>query len=67
MILPGHTDYFRYRRMASFNLPTDQRDLIFSFHGRHPEIHEFYRNNTVRGAIIDLFSEIPGVLFHSQK
>eukprot|EP00400_MALV-I_sp_L67-5_P000259 gene259-750_t len=61
MILPGHTDYFRYRRMASFNLPTEQLDLIFSFHGRHPTVHEFYRNNTVRGAIIDLFSELPGV------
>ena len=26
-------DYFRYRRMAQFNLPTEQRTLLFNFHG----------------------------------
>lgn len=26
-------DYFRYRRMASYNLPTEQRSLLFNFHG----------------------------------
>ena len=26
-------DYFRYRRMAQYNLPTEQRTLLFNFHG----------------------------------
>ncbi|CAK9001376.1 Hypothetical protein (Fragment) [Durusdinium trenchii] len=37
LVIPGHTDFFRARRMASFNLPSEQRSLLFNFHGRDPQ------------------------------
>lgn len=61
IVLPGHTDYFRYRRMASFNKPTDQRSLLFNFHGRHPGLCDFYKDNVVRGKIMEVFMDVPGV------
>ncbi|CAJ1327330.1 unnamed protein product [Effrenium voratum] len=59
--VPGHTDYFRYRRMAMFNLPTDQRTLLLNFHGRHPGLNDLYKNNYVRGNIIRVFDGLEGV------
>eukprot|EP00928_Gymnodinium_smaydae_P004184 TRINITY_DN11452_c0_g4_i1.p1 TRINITY_DN11452_c0_g4~~TRINITY_DN11452_c0_g4_i1.p1 ORF type:complete len:520 (+),score=36.83 TRINITY_DN11452_c0_g4_i1:195-1754(+) len=61
IVLPGHTDYFRYRRMQEWNLPTERRTLLFNFHGRYPGLHELYRNNPVRGKIIEMFMGKPGV------
>eukprot|EP00746_Dinoflagellata_sp_MGD_P136192 gnl/MRDRNA2_/MRDRNA2_70167_c0_seq1.p1 gnl/MRDRNA2_/MRDRNA2_70167_c0~~gnl/MRDRNA2_/MRDRNA2_70167_c0_seq1.p1 ORF type:complete len:494 (+),score=53.39 gnl/MRDRNA2_/MRDRNA2_70167_c0_seq1:164-1645(+) len=61
VILPGHTDYFRYRRMMPYNKPTAQRQLLFNFHGRHPGLHHFYKDNYVRGNIIEIFTDKPGV------
>eukprot|EP00931_Biecheleriopsis_adriatica_P065210 TRINITY_DN39808_c0_g1_i1.p1 TRINITY_DN39808_c0_g1~~TRINITY_DN39808_c0_g1_i1.p1 ORF type:complete len:540 (+),score=90.61 TRINITY_DN39808_c0_g1_i1:68-1621(+) len=60
-VIPGHTDYFRYRRMREFNLPSEQRTLLFNFHGRHPGLNDLYKNNVVRGKIIEVFSGIEGV------
>eukprot|EP00434_Breviolum_minutum_P034370 symbB.v1.2.030419.t1/scaffold3427.1/size57037/1 len=60
-VIPGHTDYFRYRRMAQFNLPTEQRTLLFNFHGRHPGLNDLYKNNFVRGNIIRVFDGLEGV------
>lgn len=61
VIIPGHTDYFRYRRMRGFNEPSHKRRLLLNFHGRHPYMQHLggplYRNNTVRGSIIDMFSD----------
>jgi len=61
VVLPGHTDYFRYRRMRPYNLPTDQRILLFNFHGRHPSLNVLYKNNIVRGKIMEIFHGKPDV------
>lgn len=60
-VVPGHTDYFRYRRMAQFNLPTEQRTLLFNFHGRHPGLNDLYKKNFVRGNIMRVFDGLEGV------
>lgn len=61
VVLPGHTDYFRYRRMISYNRPTEERDILFNFHGRYPGLCHLYKNNVVRGKIIEVFHGKPGV------
>lgn len=39
------------------NLPSEQRDLLFNFHGRHPGFGpSYYKDNVVRGKIIDIFT-----------
>ncbi|CAE7451306.1 IRX7 [Symbiodinium sp. CCMP2592] len=60
-VVPGHTDYFRYTRMAKFNLPSEQRTLLFNFHGRHPGLNDLYKKNFVRGNIIKVFDGLEGV------
>ncbi|CAD7962843.1 unnamed protein product [Amoebophrya sp. A25] len=62
IMIPGHTDYFRARRMRSFDLPTEQRPLLFNFHGRHAYIPKVlgaanYAANTLRRALVDIFGE----------
>eukprot|EP00928_Gymnodinium_smaydae_P030285 TRINITY_DN22563_c0_g1_i1.p1 TRINITY_DN22563_c0_g1~~TRINITY_DN22563_c0_g1_i1.p1 ORF type:complete len:525 (-),score=33.80 TRINITY_DN22563_c0_g1_i1:50-1624(-) len=62
VILPGHADHFRYRRMIECNKPSDQRDLLFNFHGRHPGYGpSYYKDNYVRGNIIEVFTGKHGV------
>lgn len=62
VLIPGHVDFFRWRRMRSYNLPSEERQLLLNFHGRYPGIDErlggkLYENNTVRGAIMESFSD----------
>merc|ERR1712176_527393 len=61
IVVPGHVDYFRWRRMMAWNKPTEDRSLLFNFHGRHPGVHELYRRNWLRGKIVSLFSGKHGV------
>lgn len=61
LVIPGHTDFFRARRMASFNLPSEQRSLLFNFHGRHPGLNDLYKKNFVRGNIMRVFDGLDGV------
>ncbi|CAJ1415432.1 unnamed protein product [Effrenium voratum] len=62
LVVPGHVDYFRFRRMQEVNLPSEQRDILFNFHGRHPGFGpSYYKDNVVRGKIIDIFTGVPGV------
>mmetsp|Transcript_58959 Transcript_58959/g.164758 ORF Transcript_58959/g.164758 Transcript_58959/m.164758 type:complete len:524 (-) Transcript_58959:68-1639(-) len=62
VVLPGHPDYFRFRRMREVNRPSDERDLLFNFHGRHPGFGpSYYKDNRVRGKIIEIFTDKPGV------
>eukprot|EP00392_Amoebophrya_sp_AT5.2_P010030 g10061.t1 len=62
IVIPGHTDFFRARRMKKFDLPTQRRVLLFNFHGRHPYILEQlgranYEANSVRRGLVDLFGD----------
>ena len=64
IVIPGHTDYFRARRMRKWNLPTRNRDLMLVFHGRHPNIPSQlgaanYAANSVRRTIVEVFDENP--------
>ena len=55
---------FRYKKYTTLesrkhevNLPSEQRDLLFNFHGRHPGFGpSYYKDNVVRGKIIDIFT-----------
>eukprot|EP00913_Durusdinium_trenchii_P025167 g23626.t1 len=46
VVVPGHPDYYRFRRMREVNLPSEQRDLLFNFHGRHPGFGPSYYKET---------------------
>lgn len=61
VVVPGHPDHFRYRRMIEFNRPTAERSLLFNFHGRYPGLCHLYKDNIVRGKIIQIFHGKPGV------
>eukprot|EP00927_Polykrikos_kofoidii_P046920 TRINITY_DN41026_c0_g1_i2.p1 TRINITY_DN41026_c0_g1~~TRINITY_DN41026_c0_g1_i2.p1 ORF type:complete len:543 (-),score=81.06 TRINITY_DN41026_c0_g1_i2:129-1757(-) len=61
IVVPGHVDHFRWRRMAIWNKPTESRTLLFNFHGRHPGVHEFYKDNVVRGKVVSVFTGKPRV------
>mmetsp|Transcript_25662 Transcript_25662/g.51793 ORF Transcript_25662/g.51793 Transcript_25662/m.51793 type:complete len:513 (-) Transcript_25662:77-1615(-) len=61
VVLPGHTDYFRYRRMQALNRPSGERDILFNFHGRYPGLCNLYRDNVVRGKIMEVFFGKPRV------
>eukprot|EP00927_Polykrikos_kofoidii_P011303 TRINITY_DN14786_c0_g1_i1.p1 TRINITY_DN14786_c0_g1~~TRINITY_DN14786_c0_g1_i1.p1 ORF type:complete len:525 (+),score=78.07 TRINITY_DN14786_c0_g1_i1:124-1698(+) len=54
IIIPGHTDWARSRRMRLQNRPLEDRDILMTFHGRHPRNHNVYEQCTVRGKIMDL-------------
>lgn len=59
VLIPGHTDFFRYRLMLGHNLPSEERPLLLNFHGRHPGTGpSTYWNNTVRGSIISTFEPL---------
>ena len=38
-------------------LPPQNREMLLNFHGRHPGVHHFYANNTVRGSIVEVFKD----------
>lgn len=54
IIIPGHTDHARANTMLSHNQPTESRDILMTFHGRHPGNSEVYVDCAVRGAIMEL-------------
>jgi hypothetical protein len=35
ILIPGHTDHARLQAMQRQNRPSDQRDLLMTFHGSH--------------------------------
>ena len=35
ILIPGHTDHARLHAMRAKNRPTEQRDLLMTFHGSH--------------------------------
>lgn len=54
VLIPGHTDHARKRYMLKHNRPSAERDLLLTFHGRHPGAHESYGGCAVRGAVMEL-------------
>mmetsp|Transcript_52627 Transcript_52627/g.123124 ORF Transcript_52627/g.123124 Transcript_52627/m.123124 type:complete len:475 (-) Transcript_52627:95-1519(-) len=54
LVIPGHTDRERMQRMSGMNRPSAERTVFFNFHGRLPANHDYYQNNTVRGALMEL-------------
>eukprot|EP00933_Yihiella_yeosuensis_P051512 TRINITY_DN49466_c0_g1_i1.p1 TRINITY_DN49466_c0_g1~~TRINITY_DN49466_c0_g1_i1.p1 ORF type:complete len:579 (-),score=62.83 TRINITY_DN49466_c0_g1_i1:408-1982(-) len=60
IVIPGHLDLDRMDHIRRFNLPSNQRSLLFNFHGRLPVNHDYYENVTVRRAIT-MFENFPDV------
>lgn len=60
VIIPGHTDHARASEMLLHNRPTADRDLLVTFHGRHPGSHEVYSHCEVRGRIMEM-ADLDGV------
>eukprot|EP00928_Gymnodinium_smaydae_P096247 TRINITY_DN8458_c0_g1_i2.p1 TRINITY_DN8458_c0_g1~~TRINITY_DN8458_c0_g1_i2.p1 ORF type:complete len:552 (-),score=116.42 TRINITY_DN8458_c0_g1_i2:27-1682(-) len=54
VIIPGHTDHFRVRAMLQQNRPSEERDLLLTFHGRHPGNNEVYAKCQVRADVMAL-------------
>mmetsp|Transcript_22408 Transcript_22408/g.39935 ORF Transcript_22408/g.39935 Transcript_22408/m.39935 type:complete len:539 (+) Transcript_22408:181-1797(+) len=54
IIIPGHTDHARIQHMLLHNRPSSERDILMTFHGRHPGSHEVYSQCEVRGRVMDL-------------
>merc|ERR1712194_75217 len=54
VIISGHTDHARASEMRLLNRPTRDRDLLMTFHGRHPGSHDVYESCAVRGQIMEL-------------
>eukprot|EP00927_Polykrikos_kofoidii_P037262 TRINITY_DN31399_c0_g1_i1.p1 TRINITY_DN31399_c0_g1~~TRINITY_DN31399_c0_g1_i1.p1 ORF type:complete len:636 (-),score=111.11 TRINITY_DN31399_c0_g1_i1:119-1783(-) len=54
IVIPGHIDWDRLKDIKSRNRPSEERTLLFNFHGRVPDNHDYYASNKVRKAIVDL-------------
>lgn len=54
VIISGHTDHARAEEMRSHNRPTQERDLLMTFHGRHPDSHDVYESCVVRRQVMHL-------------
>eukprot|EP00929_Paragymnodinium_shiwhaense_P038453 TRINITY_DN20310_c0_g1_i1.p1 TRINITY_DN20310_c0_g1~~TRINITY_DN20310_c0_g1_i1.p1 ORF type:complete len:563 (-),score=62.91 TRINITY_DN20310_c0_g1_i1:404-2092(-) len=54
IIIPGHTDHHRAQTMLRHNRPSHERDLLMTFHGRHPESSEVYESCRVRADVVAL-------------
>ncbi|CAD7931511.1 unnamed protein product [Amoebophrya sp. A25] len=46
--IPGHLDEYRIMELRKWNLPSEERTLLFSFHGRTGNNHKYYQNVKVR-------------------
>ena len=55
VVIPGHLDKYRADEILKYNLPSEERTLLFSFHGRTASNHEYYENITVRSQIERFF------------
>eukprot|EP00401_Gymnodinium_catenatum_P005633 CAMPEP_0117611876 /NCGR_PEP_ID=MMETSP0784-20121206/82637_1 /TAXON_ID=39447 /ORGANISM="" /LENGTH=533 /DNA_ID=CAMNT_0005415369 /DNA_START=88 /DNA_END=1686 /DNA_ORIENTATION=+ len=51
VVIPGHIDWHRVKDIRRWNRPSNERELLFNFHGRMPANHEYYESNKVRGDI----------------
>ncbi|CAD7946205.1 unnamed protein product [Amoebophrya sp. A120] len=60
VIIPGHTDYARLEYMKKHDKPSQDRQLLATFHGRAPGGHTAYEHCAVRRKVMDL-SGFPGV------
>ena len=54
IIIPGHIDYARLQAMRRHNRPTEQRELILTFHGSHSGNKEVYEQCAVRDKVLEL-------------
>eukprot|EP00929_Paragymnodinium_shiwhaense_P032577 TRINITY_DN18029_c1_g2_i3.p1 TRINITY_DN18029_c1_g2~~TRINITY_DN18029_c1_g2_i3.p1 ORF type:complete len:639 (-),score=90.92 TRINITY_DN18029_c1_g2_i3:704-2500(-) len=61
IIIPGHTDYARIQYMRKQNKPSEERNLLLTFHGRAPGAHDAYHNCAVRGKIMEMATNGPHV------
>merc|ERR1719161_2163153 len=48
IVIPGHLDRDRMVQIRNKSRPSQERTLLFNFHGRLPINHDYYSNNTVR-------------------
>jgi len=60
VIVPGHTDHARAHEMLRHNRPSEERDLLMTFHGRHPGSHDVYRSCKVRARVLEM-ADMDGV------
>eukprot|EP00434_Breviolum_minutum_P006341 symbB.v1.2.005594.t1/scaffold326.1/size228935/16 len=60
ILIPGHTDHARLHAMRAKNRPTEQRDLLMTFHGSHSGNKEVYQSCAVRDQILQL-ADLDGV------
>mmetsp|Transcript_68348 Transcript_68348/g.149198 ORF Transcript_68348/g.149198 Transcript_68348/m.149198 type:complete len:642 (+) Transcript_68348:74-1999(+) len=58
--IPGHIDPERMAAIRNYSLPSNERTLLFNFHGRLPVNHGYYENVTVRRRLLD-FADLPNV------
>ncbi|CAJ1399231.1 unnamed protein product [Effrenium voratum] len=60
ILIPGHTDHARLKAMQRHNRPSEQRELIMTFHGSYSGNKDVYHTCTVRDKIMQL-AELEGV------
>eukprot|EP00392_Amoebophrya_sp_AT5.2_P011314 g11391.t1 len=58
-VVPGHLDEYRIAEIRKWNLPSRERSLLFSFHGRTGNNHEYYKDVQVRIDIEKHFGNKP--------
>ena len=54
IIIPGHIDHARLQAMRRFNRPTEERELIMTFHGSFSGNKEVYEQCEIRDRVMDL-------------
>ncbi|CAD7947581.1 unnamed protein product [Amoebophrya sp. A120] len=59
IVIPGLVTYDRSVGLAKTNFPSEQRDALVIFHGRHPEKALSHRMAKVRGHVLDFFENLP--------
>ncbi|CAE8588209.1 unnamed protein product [Polarella glacialis] len=60
ILISGHIDHGRAEVMRRHNKPSESRELLVTFHGRHAGNSEFYENCAVRDNVMEL-AELDGV------
>ncbi|CAD7966578.1 unnamed protein product [Amoebophrya sp. A120] len=58
-VVPGHLDEYRIAEIRKYNLPSKERTLLFSFHGRTGNNHDYYKQVKVRIDIEKYFTNKP--------
>ena len=49
ILIPGHTDHARLQAMRMQNRPTDERDILMTFHGSHSGNKDLLKIACVKG------------------